>query len=519
MVSWSNKSSHHQSRSASFSADAGLALVVLALLFASELAGSPLFSDNSAQFSSFKSAGSYTSPLSRCKVEQVIVLERNGANAPDAQLAASLQASLAKVIGKANYTSSAMDFLGKYQYTLGSNGALYSAGAAQSKEAGVQFRKRYCRDGALLNSQCGDHWIRTTDSPALLESAKNWGAGLMQGSGGSVNSPRVISEGLHFNNTLAPQCPNLVSSVPTAQQQWRDVWSPAVIQRSQTGGSNYGLNGTVSECGIRITRARCRSPTVLTRATGIGQDIINFAYMCALESFANGSTSPFCSFFLDSDWPHIEYDGDLGKYYDHSYGARLVQSLGTSWSLELLARLTGNRGYVLKETTLVNKTTDSSPENFPLDRPLYADFASDDQMLAVMSLLNLFLDSALSTTLPCPMRSFITSKMVPFAGRIVFERLSCTGNGFWASIKQTIGASSGAFVRVVVNDEVIDIRHICHEDAVLENGTMCSLESFTAGVDIVQYEKMSRFAQCGFVAADKYTGSHRASKAQIYRNR
>ncbi|SCV67355.1 BQ2448_6001 [Microbotryum intermedium] len=275
--------------------------------------------------SRYKLQESYSSPVSRCKIDQ-----RNGASAPEAQLAASLQTSLAKIFGKPNYTSSDMEFLGKYKYNLGSDGALYPTGATQTMRA------------------------RTSTTH------------------------------------LAPQCPNLVSSAPTAQQQWRDVWTPAVIQRLQSGGNSYGLNST---------------------------DIINFAYMCALDSFAHASTSPF--------WSKI---------------------------------------YAQKDRTIVNKTTDSSPHSFPLDHALYADLASEDQILAVMSLLNHFLDASLSTTAQCPMRSFITSKMtVPFAGRLAFELLSCTGNGFRASLKQTMGASLSDYVRVVVNGEAMDVRHICKE--------------------------------------------------------
>ncbi|SCZ96531.1 BZ3500_MvSof-1268-A1-R1_Chr8-2g10270 [Microbotryum saponariae] len=433
----------------------GLALIaVLVLVSAIEVtAETQSFRDHSAQFSRYKPAEEYTPAVSRCKVEQVIVLERGGASRPDAHLAASIQASLAKVVGKSDYKNSQLNFLANYTYNLGSDGALLPMG--QIKELWIQFRKRYCDTEGMWKQDCLDYSIASADSPALVDSAKNWRAGLLQGANAPADAALVT-----INSTLAaPSCPNLVSSVPTAQQQWRDVWTPAVIQRLQSGGENYGLNST---------------------------DVINFAYMCALESAAIGSTSPFCGLFIDSEWSHIEYDGDLGKYFNHAYGAPLARTQAVRYTTELLSRLTWFFPLIRRQ----------AQPRITSKLPVYVDVTSDDQLLSFMTLLGFFDDATLSTTLPCPMRSFVTSKMIPFAGRIVVERMTCTGHGFWKEFLYKISDSSPAYVRVLVNDKSVNLSQLCDEDDRVEGGTMCTLTSFSEHVKARLQEATKDSAKC-----------------------
>ncbi|SCV71203.1 BQ2448_2791 [Microbotryum intermedium] len=447
-------------------------------MFRSMQPGAPV-TDSSSRY---KPLSEYPSFPSRCKVDQIIVLQRGGASLPsDANLAISIQASIAKVVGKANYSRTEMDFLGNYTFDIGSSGTLLPYGEAQSKQSGVQFRKRYCGSGSITDEDCSNHWLSTTGSPALIESAKNWGIGLMQGTNESPRLPRIISEGEHRNNTLAGKCPNLVSSVPTAQQQWRDVWTPAVIQRLQ-GVTNYGLNST---------------------------DIVNFAHLCALESLATTNLSPFCGLFLDSEWSYVEYDGDLEKYYEHSYGAPLARTQAVGYINELLTRLNRNSFYVERDRTQVNNTVDARESTFPMDRTVYADFTSDDQLLAVMTLLGLFHDSPLSPTLPCPMRTFVASQMIPFGARIVVERLSCTGNGFWDDLAAKLSHLPTRFVRVLVNDRAMGLGHICPEDEVSEQGTLCRLVAFGKSLGPTLEQATKEFEKCGFVPANLWDGVKR----------
>ena len=117
------------------------------------------------------------------------------------------------------------------------------------------------------------------------------------------------------------------------------------------------------------------------------------------------------------------------------YGEKLgpVQRIG--YVNELIARLSGQP---VQDETQTNRTLDSSPVTFPLNRTVYADFSHDDQMVSIYSAIGLFRQQEpLSITNPDSNRTRRTSRMTPFAGRMVTEKLKCAG---------------GDFVRIFVDD-------------------------------------------------------------------
>jgi hypothetical protein len=98
---------------------------------------------------------------------------------------------------------------------------------------------------------------------------------------------------------------------------------------------------------------------------------------------------------------------------------------GVGYVNELLARLTGTP---VNDTTQTNRTLDSSPTTFPLHRALYADFSHDNQIVAILAALGLFAPSSpLEPARPDPARRYVASRLVPFSGRVVTERLACGG--------------------------------------------------------------------------------------------
>ena len=119
-----------------------------------------------------------------------------------------------------------------------------------------------------------------------------------------------------------------------------------------------------------------------------------------------------------------------------SYGQPLGRVQGVGYVNELLARLTGKP---VQDHTQTNTTLDSSPITFPLNRTIYADFSHDNQMIAIYAALGLFPQPRpLDPTKPDPLRTWIVANLVPFAARMVTEKLEC-GSG-----KQ--------YVRILVND-------------------------------------------------------------------
>ncbi|SGY41157.1 BQ5605_C003g02477 [Microbotryum silenes-dioicae] len=103
-----------------------------------------------------------------------------------------------------------------------------------------------------------------------------------------------------------------------------------------------------------------------------------------------------------------------------------------------------------------------------------------------MTLLGLFQDAALSTTPPCPMRSFVISQIVPFAGQMVSKLTSTPVH----------------FMRLLVNDRTMDLTHSCDQDNVSEKETLCETYGFLYGIEKLAKAGTQEFAKCGFVPAD-----------------
>ena len=147
---------------------------------------------------------------------------------------------------------------------------------------------------------------------------------------------------------------------------------------------------------------------------------------------------------------------------------------GVGYVNELLARLTN---LPVRDETQTNRTLDSSPETFPLNRTLYADFSHDNQIAAIYAALGLFRQPApLDPTHPDPRRTWRASALVPFSGRMVVERLQCAG---------------ADKVRILVQDQVQSL-DFCGADA---NG-VCELEKFVESQAYARNNGEGDFEKC-----------------------
>lgn len=147
---------------------------------------------------------------------------------------------------------------------------------------------------------------------------------------------------------------------------------------------------------------------------------------------------------------------------------------GVGYINELIARLTAQN---VSDHTQTNSTLDASPDTFPLNRTLYADFSHDNQMVAIFSAMGLFNQSApLDPTNPDPARTFLVNKIVPFSARMVVERLDCGG------------AQS---VRLLVNDAVQPLA-FCGADA----SGVCTLDAFVESQAYARNDGEGDFEKC-----------------------
>lgn len=151
---------------------------------------------------------------------------------------------------------------------------------------------------------------------------------------------------------------------------------------------------------------------------------------------------------------------------------------------ELLARLTG---LPVQDHTQTNRTLDASPETFPLDRNFYADFSHDNEMVSIYSALGLFKQyflpgQKLDPTKPSPLRTWITSNLVPFSARMVVEKLECG--------EEHLPLPKGVFIRVLVNDAVQPLE-FCGGIAGL-----CELHAFVASQGYAKGNGEGDFEKC-----------------------
>lgn len=148
------------------------------------------------------------------------------------------------------------------------------------------------------------------------------------------------------------------------------------------------------------------------------------------------------------------------------HGNALGPVQGVGYINELLARLTSTP---VSDNTSTNHTLDSDPATFPLNRTVYADFSHDNLMIPVFAAMGLFPTDPLDPTGAESHAGGVwnVSRMVPFAGKMVVERLTC-GEGYTGD--------EGRYVRVLVNQGVQPLAFcgasgdgVCSLDAFVES--------------------------------------------------
>ena len=95
-----------------------------------------------------------------------------------------------------------------------------------------------------------------------------------------------------MNDTLDDKmCPNAGSS-DTQTDLWSSIYGPPIANRLNAHAPGANLTG---------------------------QDISNLMPLCAFETAATNSLSPFCGIFTHAEFAQFEYWADLDKYYGTGY--------------------------------------------------------------------------------------------------------------------------------------------------------------------------------------------------------
>ena len=240
------------------------------------------------------------------------------------------------------------------------------------------------------------------------------------------------------------------------------------------------------------------------------EDTYALLSLCAFDTVAhyldgkykgNHNHSPFCGLFTREEFQQFEYVGDLDKFYKtgyvdililpltdqtihHRYGNPLGPVQGVGYVNELLSRLTSTP---VQDSTQVNHTLDSSPITFPLNRTVYADFTHDNEMIPIYATIGLFKQPApLNPEAPDEKRTWRASQLVPFAARMVVEKLKC-------KTKRRFGHGEEEFVRIFVND-VLQPLEFCSDHS--RGIGLCTLSTFVESQSYARNNGEGDFERC-----------------------
>ncbi|KAF2109768.1 histidine phosphatase superfamily [Lophiotrema nucula] len=246
-------------------------------------------------------------------------------------------------------------------------------------------------------------WTSTAERTTL--SAESFIEGLVEKSN-ETESVAVSESEAEGADSLTPYqgCPKYSSSAGSDQSsQYQKVYTKPIIERFHdlAPGFNFTAN-----------------------------DIVGMQELCGYETVIRGS-SPFCSLevFSPNEWLGFEYTNDIQYHYNTGYGNPISGTLGFPW---------------------LNATADTLLSNSS-DQDIYVSFTHRELPPTVIVALGLFNNSAYTgannpnATMPLTtqnyMRSWISSRILPFLTNIAVEKMSCDSYGF----------DAGEYVRVLVN--------------------------------------------------------------------
>ncbi len=361
-----------------------------------------------------------------CDVTFANVLSRHGARDPTMGKHMAYALLIAEIQSSNKTFPGEFAFLKNYKYSMGID-ELTDAGKQELINSGVNFFRRY---GDLVKNNAP--FVRAGGQDRVVESAEKWLGGIAQS---QKTDPAkvdvIIRECSTCNNTLSHDTCPAINKGPDGHlgSKARGIWSSHFVPPIQT-------------------RINCALGTNLSTSS-----IVNLMDMCPFDTVAHQSAqiSNFCHLFTEKEWHEYDYLQSLDKYYGYGNGNPLGPTQGVGYVNELIARLTGKR---VEDNTNTNRTLDSDPKTFPLDRKVYADFSHDNDISGVLAALGLYNNTkplskthVESTRHTC---GFSAAWTVPFGSRMYVEKLQCKNE-------------EEEFVRIIVNDRVMPM-DFCNAD-------------------------------------------------------
>ncbi|KAK1926180.1 histidine phosphatase superfamily [Papiliotrema laurentii] len=400
-----------------------------------------------------------------CEINQVTLLHRHAARYPTTSAGKDMQRALDKIANRKTIIPrkyGELSFLSKADLAM--TGWKFD-------ELLNQGRKAAWRSGRELKAvyhpliQSGEGlFVRSSGSHRVVESAGYWlegfyGRAFKLRDAGHLPLPNVtIPEGETSNNTLS------VHNCPAFNNQ--DDQDLSMITNKLITARD------------RLNAALRPQPPLDT------EDLTCLADLCPYDSQVAGEDweawSRWCGIFTRAEWDVLGYRKDARRYYEAGEGSPYGKTMGAGWVNELLARLTDSAP---EDSTTTNRTLDADESTFPQGgKRFFADFGHDNEMIEILAAMGL-----LSQQRPLPIdsvpdkRTFITSEIIPFGSRIIFERIGCR-LGDWEPDPEAPAGDKGDgrknYVRVFINDVLVPIEDIsCQQSGFVEH-KMCEVELF-----------------------------------------
>ncbi|KAI9167229.1 3-phytase A [Paramyrothecium foliicola] len=390
-----------------------------------------------------------TSTPPGCEVTFALVLARHGARDPTARMTDNYASFIKRIQSASSTYGPGLEFLADYEYNLGKD-QLTTFGKDEMRQAGDAFYQRY---KSLADSS--EPFIRAAGSDRVVDSAELFTKGFYYSRNGTNDAPLsdilVLPETEGFNNTLNHgSCPAFELG-PAAklkhekQQVWKQIWAKPIMKR---------LNHKLSGADLSM------------------EETIYMMDLCPFTTVAtpNATSTNFCKLFSEAEWRGYDYFESLDKWYGYGPGNPFGSMQGVGYVNELIARLTGEP---VDDHTTTNSTLDSSPDTFPLDRKMYADFSHDNTMTSIYGAMGLYSETEdLPVKYKLPPKKlggYSASWTVPFAGRMYVEKMQCQ--------QQT----QEELVRVLVNDRVVPLQN-CDADKL----GRCRLSTFVESLSFAR---------------------------------
>ncbi|CAL5867608.1 uncharacterized protein PFLUO_LOCUS1827 [Penicillium psychrofluorescens] len=410
-----------------------------------------LMGDLSPYFSPSEGFGVDEYPLPKgASIGHMHMLQRHGARYPSAE--EGLGAWAAGIVNSGAVFTGELEFLNDWTYKLGEE-ILVPQGRQELFDSGILNFYNY---GHLYDNS-SKIVVRTTLQSRMLESCENFLAGFFGLNWKKhANILAVIDPAVTGDEACTKAGETMLAAMEEPVGTWTETYLKDRTAKLQRLAGDY--NWTVT-------------------------DTSHAQALCPYEAISLGY-SPFCQLFDYQEWQGYEYMQDIEFASMAGFLNPTGRAQGIYWVEEFLARVEGHFVDVPANTSGVNMTLDTNPVTFPLNQSLYLEFTHDANIVSVLTAFGLtqFADF-LPATGPPKNQQFVTSKLVPFAGRLNIEiitaphKVSTRRSRKISSDDYVPGTGKAQYVHFIQNQRTIPLHASFKECEYREDG-WCELETF-----------------------------------------